>query len=309
MTERKITIGTDPEYFMRNKKTQELVSAIPFIKGDKQKPIPLKHGGNVQSDNVAVEFATDPAKSTKEFINNIKAAFGDTMDSIPKEFELVALPSAEFSDEELKDPKALEFGCMPDYCAWKLEQNTAPQHPNPNFRSCGGHVHVGCMDADEKMIHKDTEFLLEHEGKVLTIRGMDLFHGIISTILDNSKEAIERRTLYGKAGCHRPTEYGVEYRALSNYWTKTPYSSMLISSLTDVVIDLIIEDKLEAIIEEVSPEEIQRIINTGNEKDAKSILDKVLINYLNEDSKFYLDECLAKLDKAGTITKEWALEA
>jgi len=309
MSKRKITIGTDPEYFMRNKKTQKLVSAIPFIKGDKQKPIPLAHGGNIQSDNVAVEFATDPAKSTKEFINNIKSAFNDTINSIPKEFELAVLPSAEFNDEELKDPKASEFGCMPDYCAWKLEQNIIEQHPNPNFRSCGGHIHVGCMDINKNMIHKDTAFLLEDEGKILTIKGMDLFHGIISTILDNSKEAIERRTLYGKAGCHRPTEYGVEYRALSNYWTKTPYSSMLISSLTDVVIDLIIEDKLEAIIEEVSPEEIQRIINTGNEEDARSILDKVLINYLNEDSKFYLNECLTKLDTAGTITKEWALEA
>ncbi len=306
---RKILIGTDPEYFMRHKETLQLVSAIPFIEGSKEKPVPLKHGGNVQSDNVAVEFATVPAESTEEFISSIKSAISDTINNIPKDYELVALPSAEFDDKELEDPAACEFGCSPDFCAWKLEMNDMPQHRNPNFRSCGGHIHVGCIDEKGNSIHDDTKFLLNPEGKILTIKGMDLFHGIISTILDSSKEAIERRTLYGKAGCHRPTDYGVEYRALSNYWTKTPYSSMLMSSLTDVVIDLIIENKLEDVIDEVSSEEIQRIINDGDAKAAESILNKVLINYLDEDSKFFLEECLTKLDKAESMVKEWALEA
>lgn len=309
MPERKITIGSDPEYFLKNTKTDKLVSAIPFIEGDKHNPIPLKSGGNIQSDNVAVEFATKPARSTKEFIESIRNCFSDTLEVLPKEHELVALPSAVFDDEELKDPKAQEFGCMPDYNAWKLEENSSPSHSNPNFRSCGGHVHVGCLTEDGKPTHSEAQFLLEFEGKVKMVRGMDAFHGIISTILDNSKEAIERRKLYGSAGAHRPTKYGVEYRAISNYWTKTPYASMLISSLTDDVVELIINDKLDDIIRDIGEEDIQSIINDGRVEDAKSVLDKVLLAHLSDDSKFYLDECMAKLDKAENIVKEWAIGA
>ncbi len=307
MKERKISIGTDPEYFLRNKETSSLVSAIPFIKGDKHNPVPLKNGGNIQADNVAVEFATDPANSTDDFIAKIKAAFSDTLDVLPKGFELAVLPSAEFHPFELTDPKAQEFGCTPDYCAWELIENDSPRHPNPNFRSCGGHIHVGCLNEDGSLTHEDAKFLLEDEGRITMIRGMDLFHGIISTILDNSKASVERRKLYGKAGCHRPTAYGVEYRALSNYWTKTPYSSMLMSSLTDDVVELILADKLYSVIDEVGAEDIQRIINTGNVADAKSALDKVLNDYLCEDSKFYLEECLLKLGKSKNIAKEWAI--
>lgn len=306
---RKITIGTDPEYFIRNKKTGNLVSAIPFIKGDKQNPALLPSGGNVQSDNVAVEFATLPANSTEAFITNMKATLAETIQELPAEHELAVLPSANFHPMELTHPKAQEFGCDPDYCAWELRENDAPVAPDPTFRSCGGHIHIGCLDEKGNVTHDDATFLLDQMGKVNMVRGMDLFHGIISTILDCSKAAIERRKLYGKAGCHRPTPYGVEYRALSNYWTKSPMSSMLMSSLADVVVDLIVAGKLESIIEEVGSEDIQRIINTGNIDDAKSTLDKVLVNYLNEDSKFYLEECLSKLDKEDNLEKAWAIGA
>lgn len=309
MTVRKITIGTDPEYFIRNKGNGNLVSAIPFIKGDKQTPVPLPSGGNIQSDNVAVEFATLPATSTEAFIANLKTTLAETIEVLPKGHELAVLPSANFHPMELAHPKAQEFGCTPDYCAWELKENDSPSAPDSTFRSCGGHIHIGCLDLEGNVTHEDATFLLDNMGKVHMVRGMDLFHGIISTILDNSEAAIARRKLYGKAGCHRPTPYGVEYRALSNYWTKSPMSSMLMSSLADVVVDLIVDGKLESAIEEVSSEDIQRIINTGNVDDANATLDKVLINYLNEDSIFYLEECLAKLDKEDDIQKAWQIGA
>lgn len=307
MVERKITIGTDPEYFLKNIKTNALVSAIPFIKGDKENPTPLPSGGNIQSDNVAVEFSTKPAETTQDFINNIRATLSDTINVLPKEFELAVLPSAEFPKEELKDPKACEFGCESDYCAWDLIENNPPIPPSAEFRSCGGHIHIGCLTETGKLTHKDAEFLLDHMGKVAMVRGMDIFHGFISTILDNSKEAIKRRKLYGKAGCHRPTDYGVEYRTLSNYWTKTPYSSMLMSSLADDVIEVIVAGKLDELIEEIGEEDIKRIINDGNVADAKSALEKYISPYMNDESKFYLEECLTKLDKDTDLVKAWEI--
>jgi len=306
---RKITIGTDPEFFMVNKKTNKLTSAVPYIKGTKYNPQLLPSGGNIQYDNVAVEFATLPAKSSYDFIKQLKQTFTEVMNVIPKNMDLIATPSADFPDDQLNTPEACEFGCSPDYNAWSITENDRPIPPNPNFRSCGGHIHVGCIDNEGNLLDKDMKFLLDPMGKILLVKGMDLFHGIISTVLDSSPEAIKRRKLYGKAGAHRPTAYGVEYRTLSNYWTKTPYSSMLISSLTDDVIELIILEQLEEIINYVGEDNIQNIINDGDIEQATNIMNTVLVKYINKETKFYLNECLLSLNKAGTIKKEWAIGA
>lgn len=309
MSERKITIGSDPEYFILNKVTGNLVSAIPLIKGDKQTPTTLPSGGNIQSDNVAVEFATLPAKSTAEFITNLKSSLIDTINILPENHELAVLPSATFSPEELNDPRAKQFGCSPDYCAWDLVENEPPVADDPTFRSCGGHIHIGCLDENGEITHKDASFLLDPMGKVLMVRGMDLFHGIISTVLDCSEEAVARRKLYGKAGCHRPTPYGVEYRTLSNYWTKSPTLSMLMSSLADVVVDLIVEDELEKIIDEVGPDTIREIINTGDVSSAEVVMNNVLMNYLNEDSQIYLKDSISAIEKNNSLMKAWAINS
>lgn len=303
----RVIIGSDPEFFIKNKTTGELVSAIPFIKGDKDCPVPLPNGGNIQSDNVAVEFATVPASSPKDFASIMKTTLHDTIKCLPEGHTLSVSPSALFPDKELQDKKAQEFGCMPDYCAWEMAVNDTPSHPDPRFRSCGGHIHVGCLDLEGNPIHEDSQFLLEIEGKVSMVRGMDTFHGIISTLLDNSEAAIERRTLYGKAGCHRPTSYGVEYRALSNWWTKSPMSSMLMASLTEDVVSLIVEKKLEDIINSIGAENIRNIINTGNTAEAKKILDDVLMEHINPDSKFYLEECMSKIQSNDILSSEWGL--
>jgi hypothetical protein len=308
MTNR-VIIGSDPEFFIVNKETGDLVSAIPFIKGSKEKPVPLPHGGNIQSDNVAVEFATMPMKDAYTFADHMKMTLLDTMASLPVGHDLLVAPSAVFPDSQLKDPKAKQFGCMPDCCAWDLCYNEAPRHQNEKFRSCGGHIHVGCVYLDGTPVHPDSQFLLEGMGKVRMVRGMDLFHGVISTLFDHSHEAIERRLLYGKAGCHRPKDYGVEYRALSSWWTKSPNSSMLMASLVEDVIDVIISNKLEEMIDQITPDVIRNTINAGDVEKANEILETVLMAHLSDDSKYFLEECQATKEslKVNALSSSWGL--
>lgn len=304
----KIMMGTDPEFFMRRLKDSKLISAVPFIAGGKHDPIKLeKSGGSLQHDNVAVEFSTVPADSPKHFVDILKATLQETITKLPPGHELFAGASAIFEDNQLNTPEACEFGCTPDYCAWEVKENESPTHPNPAFRSCGGHIHIGCLDMEGKLTHEDTKFLLEFDGKISMIKGMDLFLGIVSTVLDSSPEAIERKKLYGRAGCHRATPYGVEYRALSNFWTKSPMLSMLMTSLADDVVEVIIHGKLDELIEEVGAEDIQRIINTGAVDDAEKIIENVLTAHLSEDTVFYLTECRTKVEDS--IIKAWALQA
>ena len=207
-----------------------------------------------------------------------------------------------FDDDQLDNEEAKRFGCSPDYNAWTLQTNPVPSHENPNFRSCGGHIHCGHVEGD------GNEFLLDPYGKVEMVRMMDTFHGVLSTILDSSVDAIERRKLYGKAGCHRPTDYGLEYRVLSNFWMKSPQLVMLMDSLTQDCLRLIREGKSGEIIEKIGDEKIQDTINCGNIEEAKSIFENHLKSEMSEDSLYYFEECSGKAHQF-ELHKEWALEA
>ena len=53
---------------------------------------------------------------------------------------------------------------------------------------------------------------------------------------------------------------------------------------------------------------IRSIINTGNIEAAQEAIDTVLVNYMSEDSKYFLKECSASIKKYD-FKKEWQLTA
>ena len=133
---------------------------------------------------------------------------------------------------------------------------------------------------------------------------MDTLHGIVSTILDCSAESIERRKLYGGAGCHRPTEYGVEYRVLSNFWIKGPMLVMLMDSLTQDALKLIREGKSGELIEAIGQDLIVDTINGGRKAQAEEIFHTYLEPILSDDSKFYFNECV-KTELSDDVHQNW----
>lgn len=203
-----ITIGADPELFMC--KGAHLVSAINRWGGTKEQPRPLGigEGFNVLEDNVMVEFNIPPASSEHQFVENIQRGLGVIEDRIREMgFDMSLRASGHFSEEELSDWQAFVFGCDPDYNAYTGETNVKPNvDNNPTFRSCGGHVHVGCGKLSFEEIQKAVAFC-------------DLHMGIPSMFLDLDTD---RKQLYGKAGAFRVKPYGFEYRTLSNFWIFHP---------------------------------------------------------------------------------------
>lgn len=305
------TIGTDPEFFGREKKTKKYRSMIKHIKGTKQEPEILKCGAGLQRDNVALEFASPPAKTEMEFVKSLQAAFTEILQKVPEDIEIVAEPSANFDNDQLEHPEALEFGCDPDYDAWIPAMNPSAHCDDPTFRSCGGHIHLGYVEGS------GNDFLLNDWGKVHTVRTMDAIHGIVSVLLDNSPSAIKRRRLYGKAGSHRPTEYGVEYRALSNFWLKSPEMVMLMYRLSGDLLKIMREGYSEGLYRDKNPgglyheiggEDIQDIINVGRVKEAKKILDKHIRPVLSVETLEMLDVCLEKAGKYD-FNEEWSLKS
>lgn len=303
MAKARFTIGCDPEFFLRERKSGKLISAIPYVEGTKLEPKALPRGGNIQRDNVAVEVATDPADSGETFVKNIECTLMEAIKTLPSGHEIVAIPSACFEKDQLDHPEAQAFGCDPDYCAWEIRENDKPCAVDNTFRSCGAHIHVGTDGTD------GNEFLLDFEGKIQTVRVMDCVHGVISTVLDSGKEAIDRRQLYGSPGAHRPKDYGVEYRVLSNYWLKSPVTVMLMYHLTNDVLDIVREGRAEALIEAMDEHQVRSTIATGDVDAALKLIETHLMPILSEDSKHYFNEALAKI-KANDMDfyTEWKLE-
>lgn len=295
------TAGTDPEFFLREKKSGKLRSAIEVVKGTKDAPNVLESGAGLHHDNVAVEFSTQPQDSVTSLINHIRDIFQDVRKELPDDLEMVAIPAANFDDDQLKTDEAKRFGCSPDYCAWKVEVNEPPMVEDVTMRSCGGHIHVGYME------ESGNDFLVFPSGKIRTVRTMDLLHGTSSVLLDNSEDAIRRRLLYGKAGCHRPTDYGIEYRVLSNFWFKSPNLLMLMTSLTEDVLSLIRAEKDVELIEKVGADVIQDTINNGDIEKANEIWKVHVEPCLSKDSKHYMEEVSANINKYD-FSQEWQVE-
>jgi hypothetical protein len=285
--EGKFTIGADPEMFIRHREQKKVLSAIPFVKGTKEEPEKLPNGGTIQHDNVAIEFAIEPAGTKAEFINNIANGLQDVKNYLPKHVDIDIIPATIFNKHELEDPKAQEFGCDPDYNAWTGEKNKPPKNAAKGLlRSCGGHVHVGYVSGS------GNHFLLHKIGKMLTVKMMDIFHGVIFTVLDADDRANMRRKLYGKVGCYRPTEYGIEYRTLSNCWIKSPQMTKLVYHLTDDVLRLMRkEGEAIKLLKKVKENDLKNIIENGKVEDAMKFIREKLLQRMSTESKALFDIC------------------
>lgn len=304
------TVGTDPEFFLKDKKSGNWVSAIGIVEGTKENPERMPNGSYLQYDNVALEFATPPSGDIDSFIENIRNSLLDVYDKLPEDLDIEAEPSAEFGLDQLLNEEAMRFGCDPDYNAWTLTQNEPPNAENMMLRSCGGHLHIGHVKGD------GCEFLHDIFGKISAVKTMDAFHGIVSVVLDNGKAASDRRELYGKAGCYRPTDYGVEYRVLSNFWLKTPDLVRLMDSLSQDVLNYLKNydydfltdlDKEVDLISEIGSEVIVNVINNSDVDTAKLIVDKHLAQHMSEETVDLLHTVMES-DKDITIKKAWGLK-
>ncbi len=195
----KFRAGADPEVFLQDAAGKP-ISSIGYIRADKWSPLQIpdmEKGFTLQEDNVSLEYGIPPASSAEEFVHHIQAVMERSKEWVPG-LSFSKLSCIVFPEDQMQHPLAHVFGCEPDWCAWTGNTNPKPVPPHPYLRSAGGHIHV------------ETQ-----EDKHQVVKGMDLFLGVPSVLMD---EGELRKQLYGKAGALRYKEYGVEYRTLSNFW-------------------------------------------------------------------------------------------
>lgn len=206
----RFSLGADPELFMKDA-NDAFMSAVGLIGGSKAapQPLPIGDGFAVQEDNVAVEYNIPPSPTREMFVVNIRRAMDYLTDMVgQKGLKFVNVSATtDFPMIQLLQPGAMEFGCDPDFNAWRGgKRNPRPKADDHTLRTCGGHVHVGhTFDSKESTL----DF----------IKHMDLFLSVPSVLQDTGEL---RKQLYGKAGAFRFKPYGCEYRSLSNYWVFDP---------------------------------------------------------------------------------------
>ena len=220
----KFMLGADPELFLVDA-AGAYVAACGLIGGTKREPQPLAIGPGfaVQEDNVTVEYNIPPAQSRDEFVHNIAKAMSHLTDMVhAKGLSFASTSAVVFPESELWHPASREFGCEPDYNAWRNGAvNPRPKARNVNLRTCGGHVHVGHDFATADDIFN-------------FIKHADLFLGVPSVLMD---EGETRKELYGKPGAFRFKPFGCEYRVLSNFWTLTPELTGWVWDATNAALD------------------------------------------------------------------------
>lgn len=201
-------IGADPELFVRDT-DGKLVSAYGMIPGTKANPYQVDCGA-VQVDGMALEFNINPAKTFKEFNNNITTVLAQLKEMIPNGYSFDFSPVAQFGQEyiDAQPDAARELGCDPDFNAYTGNVNPKPD-ASQGFRTASGHIHVGWTSG------QDISNLEHIEACQMVAKQLDIGLYVPSLVWD--RDTI-RSKMYGAPGAYRPKHYGVEYRTLSNAW-------------------------------------------------------------------------------------------
>ncbi len=269
------TLGSDPELMLRDRQGN-LKSAIGVIDGTKKKPLFLEEG-MAQYDNVNAEFGIDPASTEDEWVGKHGRVMRQ-LDTLIGDLRLSCTASADFPEAELDCEEARRFACDPDFDPYEVTINVMPADASAGtLRSCGGHIHLGNSEIGGN-------FMMQLE----IVKTLDVFLGIPSLLLDKDPTSQRRRKLYGKAGAHRPKSYGVEYRALGNFWLSHPDLTRLMWRF--------VRDAMEAHqnghVEGINKNTVRKVINAGRLDKAEIAMRDFIIPLLRDDSRKLLIACL-----------------
>ena len=262
----KLTLGADPEIFIKDE--TEIVSAEGLTQGgSKHNPIPISELGHmIQEDGIMFEYNIPPSKNKEEWIENHKFCLNFLSDLANSNgYSLSTAVSDEINPKYLKSKQARTFGCEPDYNVYLKEANPTPDN-NTNLRCAGGHIAIGYSNIQE--------VTLETSEKL--VYAFDMFVVLPSLFKDNDTR---RRELYGKPGSFRMKDWGVECRALSNFWIQSEELMGWVWDQTIKACEVVFNNIIDELIEEFSNEVNECILNYDLEKATvliKKINNKVL---------------------------------
>jgi len=225
---REIYFGADPEFFFQLKNNGKVLESGIALKEIMEKWKSTFADKNYyptmyfKSDGVQVEINPQPATCRVVAGGNLGHPIQNLYEVLKKtNYTPDNRVLIELTDEELSklSTKAKRLGCAPSLHIDNYVKPLNIDGSKYNFRSAGGHIHLGTYN-----ISKDCP--IKHDQKLL-VDLLDRILGNTCVLIDRDEANIERRKLYGQAGEYRITTQwegtvherkGVEYRVLSNFW-------------------------------------------------------------------------------------------
>lgn len=251
-----VTIGSDIEWFLKDKITGEIVSAEGFIAGTKREPYRFTDNPwfATSLDNVLAEGNIPPCNDAVKFVNSILYLRNYINETTPNNLVTEAIGAARLDFKHLQTANAKMFGCDPAVNCWDLSP-IAPQPNGDNLRSAGFHIHVGYKNP------------FDEQNRAIA-KAMDLFLGVPAVLKEPPSE--RKKLGYGLAGNFRNQKHGCEYRVLSSWFSSTPDLIRWCYNQTMQAIKRINERSLKGL--NAWSEDIQRAINTENKTQCKTAL-------------------------------------
>lgn len=299
---RGLLFGSDPEFAIVDEKGKP-VSAIKLMRQFSKESKMQIGNQSIFWDNVLLEMNLQPAQTFQQFHDNFKECLDGTQKFLSSlgPYSLKAQASLNFPQSELEDLEAKVFGCEPEYCIYnrneegKILRVAPPELPEGStFRSCGGHIHIGHMTANWEFGGKP--------DKVIEL--MDGIVGTASVLIDTPPASVARRKIYGGAGSHRVTSYGVEYRTPSNFWLTFPELTKLIYRLTRLVVEYALTDP-DVVVRHVEPAVLQETINKGNVSQALQIFKDISKHFPFEIQQDVASWAQTKNTEGVSLTDAW----
>lgn len=272
------TLGADPEVFVRDLRTGNIVPVCGWLGGSKGLPAVLGNPADklfVQEDGIAAEFNVPPATDSESFTDSISAAMHALLARVrarDTEYGLFTTGCVKLSRDELSaHPQAYMLGCSPEFNAYaegaqvppiQIEQLVVPDSNGElEYRFAGGHLHIGVS-------HKGV-YALDIPKYVLAAF-CDVFIGLRYVEVD--RQGV-RRSLYGQAGRFRPTTYGIEYRTLSNLWTSSLARTSRVAASTFYMLDTLVSLPIASVMNLFDAVPWGAVRDAINTEDAQAALD------------------------------------
>lgn len=279
------SIGTDPEFFLVDKETNECRAAGGRFGGTKGNPVQLRgadEGVAVEEDNVTLELTIPACRTAQLFRAYMRqgiTALQELVEEVTDGRErLMIAGCAEVSEIELEKPNAKTFGCSPEFDAYAkgaevpgIDVDSLVIRGADGWtgarRFAGGHIHLGFQS-------------YRSIPGFVAARFADVFIGL-QTVFDDKQSY--RRELYGQAGRFRPTPYGIEYRTPSSFWCENRGRIEEMSARAAhlaAYLDTTEVNAIKNVHNRIPWDDVQRIINNEDELGAAQLLSWLIAEVL-----------------------------